>query len=136
MGLVKVVPDVPTEFGKQERSAFLATALVSNWVLDLDLVKHRVIIQLDVQRISDRAFFRVVVLDTEALVLYTMDLGTKCVDAWVGGILVVAAGSGQQSGKGGKFYGLALRVEVSVNERVCDHVANGMAMYTEQAGRE
>jgi hypothetical protein len=91
MRLVEVVPDVPTEFGKQERSSFLATALVSNWVLDLDLVKYRAIVQLDEQRISDRASFRVVVINTEALVLDTMNLGTKCIDARVGGRLVVAA---------------------------------------------
>jgi hypothetical protein len=92
MRLVEVVPNVPTEFGKQERSAFLTTALVSNWVLDFDFVKYRAIVQLDEQRISNRAFFRVMVLNAEALVLDTMDLGTKCVDAWVGGRLVLAAG--------------------------------------------
>jgi hypothetical protein len=85
MGLVKVVSDVPTEFGKQERGAFLATAPVANRVLDLDLVKYRAVVQLDEQRVSDRAFFRVVVVHAEALILDTMDLGTKCVDARVSG---------------------------------------------------
>ena len=85
MGLVKVVSDVSTEFGKQERGAFLATAPVPNRVLDLDLVKYRTIIQLDEQRISDRAFFRVVVVHAEALIFDTMNLGTKCVDARVSG---------------------------------------------------
>jgi hypothetical protein len=85
MGLVKVVSDVPTEFSEQERSAFLATAPVPNRVFDLDLVKYRTIVQLDEQRISDRAFFWVMVLHTEALVLDTENLGTKCVDARVGG---------------------------------------------------
>lgn len=63
-----------------------------NWVLDLDLVKYRAIVQLDKQRISDRAFFRVMVLNTEAFVLDTINLGTKCVDTWVSGILVLAVG--------------------------------------------
>jgi hypothetical protein len=85
MGFVKVVSDVPPEFGKQERGAFLTTAPVPNRVLDFDLVKYRTIIQLDEQRISDRAFFRVVVLHTEALILDTMDLGTKRVDTRVSG---------------------------------------------------
>ena len=85
MGLVKVVSDVPTEFGKQERGAFLATAPVANRVLDFDLVKYRTIIQLDEQRISDRAFFRVVVVHAEALILDTMDLCAKCIDARVSG---------------------------------------------------
>ena len=85
MGLVKVVSDVPTEFGQQERGAFFATAPVTNRVLDLDLVKNRTIIKLDEQRISDRAFFRVVIVHTEAPVLDAMNLDTKCVDARVGG---------------------------------------------------
>jgi len=55
MGLVKVVSNVPTEFGMQERGAFLATALVPNRVLDFDLVKYRTIIQLDEQRIPSAA---------------------------------------------------------------------------------
>ena len=85
MGLIKVVSDVPTEFVKQERGAFLTTAPVPNRILDLDLVKYGTVIQLDEQRISDRAFFGVVVVHAEALILDTMDLGTKCVDARVGG---------------------------------------------------
>lgn len=91
MRLIEVVSDVPTEFGKQEWSAFLATTLVSNWILDFDFVKYRAIVQLDEQRISNRAFFRVMVLNAEALVLDTMNLGTKCIDAWVGGRLILAA---------------------------------------------
>ena len=85
MRLVKVVSDVPTEFGKQERGAFLATAPVPNRVLNFDLVKYRTVIQLDEQRIPDRAHFRVVILYTEALILDTMNFGTKCVDARVRG---------------------------------------------------
>jgi hypothetical protein len=85
MWLVKVVSDVPTEFGKQEWGALFATAPVPDRVLDLDLVEHRTVVQLDEQRISDRAFFRVVVVHAETLILDTMNLGTKCVDAWVGG---------------------------------------------------
>jgi hypothetical protein len=53
---------------------FLVSALVPNWVLDLNLVRYRAIVQLDDQRISDRASFRVVVLDTEALVLDAVNL--------------------------------------------------------------
>ena len=85
MGLVKVMPDVSTEFSKQKRSAFLATAPVPNRVLDLDLVKHRTVIQLDEQRISDRAFLWVMVLSAEPFVLDTINLGTKCVDARISG---------------------------------------------------
>ena len=77
--------DMPTELGKQERCAFLTTAPVPNWVLNFDLVKNGAIVQLDEQRISDRAFVRIVIFHAEALVLDAVYLGTECVDAWVSG---------------------------------------------------
>jgi len=91
MGLVEMVPDVLMELGKQERSAFLATALVPDWVLNLNFVNHSAIVQLDEQRISDRAFFRIMVLNTEALVLDAINLGAERIDARVSGRLVRAA---------------------------------------------
>jgi hypothetical protein len=50
---------------------------VTNWILDLDLVKHGPIVQLDEQCISDRALFRIVVLNAETLVLYAINLRTE-----------------------------------------------------------
>ena len=47
MRLVKVMSNVPAELGEQERSTFLTTALVSDWVFDLDLVKYCAIVQFD-----------------------------------------------------------------------------------------
>jgi hypothetical protein len=47
MRLVEVMSDVPAELGEQERSTFLTTALVPDWVFDLDLVKYCAIVQLD-----------------------------------------------------------------------------------------
>ena len=142
MGLVKVVSNVPTEFGKQERGAFLATAPVPNRILDLDLVKHRAVVQLDEQRVSDRAFFRVVVVHAEALVLDTMDLGTECVDARVSGRLVRAAVVGIDRSNNVSFVrgedkrenGLALGVEVSVNEWVRDHIVDCVANMRDKQG--
>jgi hypothetical protein len=66
---------------------------VSNWVLNLDLIKQGTIVQLDEERISDRALLRIVILNTEALVLDAMNLSTERVDAWVGGGFVRAAES-------------------------------------------
>jgi hypothetical protein len=111
MWLVKVVSDVPTEFGKQERGAFLATAPVPNGVLDLDLVKHRTVVQLDEQRISDRAFFRVVVVHAEALILDAMNLGAKRVDARVSGRLVLAAGGVGVGVGGNQLWACEKRIE-------------------------
>jgi hypothetical protein len=48
-----------------------------NWVFNLNLVKYSPIVQFDEQRISNRAFFRIVVLLTEAVVLDAMDLSTE-----------------------------------------------------------
>ena len=47
MRLVEVMSDVPAELGEQERSTFLTTTLVPDWVFDLNLVKYCAIVQLD-----------------------------------------------------------------------------------------
>lgn len=67
---------------------------MTNWILDLDLVKHGPIVQLDEQCIPDRAPFRIVVLNAEALVLYAINLRTEWVDPWVSGRFVRAVESG------------------------------------------
>lgn len=72
-----------------------------NWVFNLDLIKNGPISQLDEQCISDRALFRIVVLNAEAVVLDAVDLGTECIDAWVSGRLVRAEGAQRAvSGRG------------------------------------
>ena len=47
MHLVEVMSDVPVELSEQERGTFCTTALVSDWVFNLDLVKYCAIVQLD-----------------------------------------------------------------------------------------
>jgi len=83
MRLVKVMSDMPAELGEQERGTFPTTALVPNWVFDLDLVKYCAIVQLDEQCVSNRAFLRVVIIDAELVILDAVNLSTECVYAWV-----------------------------------------------------
>ena len=74
-----------------------------NWVFDLDLIKHGPIVQLHEQCISDRALFRIVVLNAEAAFLDAVDLGAECIDAWISGRLVRAEGAQRPvSGRGEK----------------------------------
>ena len=47
MCLVEVVSDVPAKLGEQEGGTFLTTALVTDWVFDLDLVEHCAVVQFD-----------------------------------------------------------------------------------------
>lgn len=47
MRLVEVVSDVPAELGEQEGGTFLTTALVTDWVFNLDLVKYCAVVQFD-----------------------------------------------------------------------------------------
>ena len=89
------MPDVPAELGEQERSTFFTTALVPDWVFNLNLVKYCAIFQLDEQRISNRAFFRVVIVDAEPFILDAVNLSTECVYAWVSSRLVRAAKTSQ-----------------------------------------
>jgi hypothetical protein len=104
---------------------------VPNWVLNFDLVKNGAIVQLYKQCISDRTFVRFVIFLTEALVLDAVNLSTECVDARVGSrfICAVQVVSTERS-EVRKRGGLALRIEVSVDEGISDHVADCVAVRT------
>ena len=57
---------------------------MSNRILNLHLIKNRTIIQLNEQRIPDRAFRWFVVLNTESFILDAMYFIAQLVDAWIG----------------------------------------------------
>ena len=80
----------PLELIHQQRRALRAAALVPDGVLDLDLVEHGAVVELDEERVADGALRGVVVVDAEALVLDAEDLGPECVDARVRGGFVGA----------------------------------------------
>ena len=101
-------------------------------VLDLDLVEHGAVVELDEERVADGALRGVVVVDAEALVLDAEDLGPECVDARVGGGFV---GAGRWLGRSGILKGnvidgrkmvdsLALRGQLAKDQRVRDHVVD------------
>lgn len=62
--------------------------LVSHGILDFDFIQLCAIVQLDSDGISDRPFFRVMVLGAEALVFNTANLGTEFVNARISSCLV------------------------------------------------
>lgn len=78
------------EFCHQERGALAPPPLVSNRVLDGDLVEDGTIVQFDGNSVSDGPLLRVVVLGGEGFVLDTSDLGTESVNSRVGGSVIGA----------------------------------------------
>jgi len=72
---VKVVADVAAELGEEEGRALGAPALVADRVLDLDLVEHGAVIELDKQRVTDGALLGVMIVDAETAVLDAEDFG-------------------------------------------------------------
>ena len=111
MLLGEVRSDMALELLEQKRCALLPPTLVTNRVLDLDLVQNSAIVELDEKRVADGALGRLVVLDAESLVLNAGDLGPQLVDARVLSSLV----------------GVRLGGEVAVDERVGDHVVDVVA---------
>ena len=90
MLLGEVRSDMALELLEQKRCALLPPTLVTNRVLDLDLVEDGAVVELDEERVADGALRGVVVVDAEALVLDAEDLGPECVDARVRGGFVGA----------------------------------------------
>ena len=54
-------------------------------ILDFDFVEDGAVIEFDEEGVADGALLGIVVVDAELLVFDTVDLGTECVDARVGG---------------------------------------------------
>jgi len=73
--LVKVMADVAAELGQEEGGALGAAALVADGVLDLDLVEHGAVIELDKQRVADGALLGVMIVNAEAVVFDAEDFG-------------------------------------------------------------
>ena len=111
MLLGEVRSDMALELLEQKRCALLPPTLVTNRVLDLDLVQDSAIVELDEKRVADGALGRLVVLDAETLVLDAGDLGTKGVNA---GILR-------------SLIRVRLGGELAEDERIRDHVVDVVA---------
>jgi hypothetical protein len=73
----------PLELVHQQGGAFGSPSLVANGIFNLDLIENCSVVQLDQKGISDRALRGVVVVDAEALLLDTIDLGAESIDAGV-----------------------------------------------------
>ena len=119
----------PLELVHQQRGALRATALMTDGVLDFDLVEHGAVVELDEERVADGALLGVVVVDAELLVLDTVDLGAECVNAGIGssGVGAVECVS-ERTWWVGRRDALGLGGEFTKDQRVGDHVVDGMAM--------
>ena len=73
------------ELGHQKRGALNPPPLVSNGVLDRDLVEDGTVVQLDSDSVSDGPPLRVVVFSGEGVILDTSDLGTESVNSGISG---------------------------------------------------
>ena len=85
-----MVRNVPLELVHKQRFSFLATSFVSDGVFDFHLIKSSAIVEFDTNCIADGAFRRFMVVNAEAFVLYTINLGAEYIDTRVGGRLVGA----------------------------------------------
>ena len=105
-----MVGDVSLELFDQQRSTLCAAAFVSYGILYHDLVQHGAVVELHQERIADRTLARLVVLGRERLVFDAMNLGTQRIDARI---------------RRGRV-GVRLGRELAKDERVGDHVADGV----------
>lgn len=110
MSLIKVVRNVSLEFIDQQGSALCPPPLVTNRVLYLHFFELSAIVQLNKECIPNRALRWIVILDGKAWLFNTVNFGTKLVDTRV------------RSG----FIGITLGSEFTMNERVRNHVADGV----------
>ena len=105
-----VVGDVSSELVNQERRALQAAAFVSDGIFNHNLVQHGAVVEFDQERIADGTHARFVVLDGEPLVFDTVDLGAQRIDTRISRRRV----------------GVRLGRELAKDERVGDHVTDGM----------
>lgn len=102
--------DVSFELVNQEGRALQAAAFVSDGIFNHDLVQHGTVVELDQERVADGTHARFVVLDGERLVFDTEDLGAQRIDTRISRRRV----------------GVRLGRELAKDERVGNHVADGM----------
>ena len=98
------------ELLNQERSALCAAAFVSDGIFNHNLVQYGTVVEFDQERITDGTLGALVVLDGKRLVFDTVNLGAQGIDAGISRRLV----------------GVRLRRELAMDERIGDHVADGV----------
>lgn len=81
--MLEVRGNVTLKLLKQEGGSLLTATPVPDGVLDLDLIQDSAVIKLDKDRIADGPLRRLVVLDTESLVLNASDLSAEGVNAGI-----------------------------------------------------
>jgi hypothetical protein len=102
---------------------------VANRVLNRDLVENGPIVQLDGDGVSDGPPLRVMVIGRVGSILDASDLSAESINSRVSGSGVSAAeGSAIGEDRGGRRYVLGLRIQLSENERIGNHVVDVMAI--------
>lgn len=84
---------MPLEFVHKQGFSFFASPFVANRVVNLYLVKNGAIVEFNEECIANGAFGRLMVINTEAVVLHTINFGAEDIDTRVGSRFVGTLGS-------------------------------------------
>ena len=76
---------LPFELVDQQRSSLGPASFMSNGILNFNFIQNRSVVQFDQEGVTDGSFRRFMIFYTEALLLYTVHLGTEGINAWVSG---------------------------------------------------
>src|SRR3954470_199507 len=87
--LGKAARQVGLEFLDQHRHAFLAAALMADWVFAHHFLELRAVLESDGERVGDRTLLRVVVVARKALVLDARNVFPQGVDPGILGDVVL-----------------------------------------------
>jgi hypothetical protein len=103
---------------------------MTDGVLHLYLIQLGPVIQLNRDSISDGALFGIMILDAETLVFDAAYLSTEFIDTRIGSCRVgTSEGKSRlvpEKGGVNRDDSLAFRGQLSEDERICNHVLNGM----------
>ena len=91
----KTSGNMPVELLNEQRNTLGASELVTNRVLNGNLLKDGAVVEGDLDGVSDGTLVGIVVLGAVGLVLDTLHLGTELIDPGVGGDGIVVIGGSE-----------------------------------------
>ena len=124
-----MVSNVTLELLHEERGAFATTAFMANGVFNLNFVEDGTILQSDSDSVANGTLLGIVIVDAEAFVFNTCDLGAQFVDTRIRILCVGTIELSVNSGMLRKATKNVLRLsgKLAVDQRVSDHVVDVMA---------
>lgn len=81
--LIEMVADMSLELLNQKRGALDSPALVSNRVLNDDFIENSSVVECDGERVSDRTFGRIVVVNGKDFIFDAINLGAEGVNSGI-----------------------------------------------------